>query len=50
MGKWFEIQKYPNVWEAGQKCIEANYELNPNGSITVVNRAVLKLYGISINL
>lgn len=46
MGKWYEIEKYPIVWEAGQKCITANYELNPNGTITVTNRGVFRLYNL----
>ncbi|CAG2116184.1 unnamed protein product [Medioppia subpectinata] len=50
MGKWYEIQKYPNVWEAGQKCITTNYNLNPNGTINVENRGVYKLINYPINI
>ncbi|CAG2163369.1 unnamed protein product [Oppiella nova] len=50
MGKWYEIQKYPNVWEAGQKCITTNYELNPNGTVNVLNSGVYKLINYPINI
>ena len=44
MGRWFEIQKYPYIFEDGQKCINANYALNPNGTVSVTNKATLISY------
>jgi lipocalin len=39
MGRWYEIQKYPFLPEFFQKCVTADYTLNSNGTVTVVNRA-----------
>jgi len=42
MGKWYEIQKYPMIWQTGQKCTTATYGLNPNGTVNVDNQAIFK--------
>ncbi len=43
LGTWFEIAKYPNWFQ--KKCISgtrANYSLQPNGKVGVLNRCVTK--------
>jgi len=39
MGRWYEIKRYPMIQEALNKCVTADYSLNANGTVTVVNRA-----------
>lgn len=39
-GTWFEIARLPNSFEKGLKCVTANYEIRPDGKITVTNRGV----------
>lgn len=36
-GTWYEIARLPNSFEKGLKCITANYSLNPDGTIRVLN-------------
>jgi apolipoprotein D and lipocalin family protein len=38
LGRWFEIQSYPAIFQLGGSCTEANYGLNPNGTVSVVNK------------
>ncbi|XP_023024212.1 apolipoprotein D [Leptinotarsa decemlineata] len=40
MGKWFEQEKYPFFHETGGKCISAEYSLNPNGTVKVLNSKI----------
>ena len=37
-GKWYEIARTPNRFETGLEKISAIYTLNPDGTVTVVNR------------
>lgn len=37
-GTWYEIARLPNSFEKGLKCITANYSLNSNGTVKVVNK------------
>ncbi|MFB6340568.1 lipocalin family protein [Saccharicrinis sp. FJH62] len=37
-GTWYEIARLPNSFEKGLKCTTANYSLNKDGSVKVVNR------------
>lgn len=43
MGKWFEIAKYPNVIEMGQDCITSDFELNPNGTVSISHWGFVRL-------
>lgn len=38
LGRWFEIKSYPTVFQTGGKCVEANYGLNLDGSVSVLNK------------
>jgi apolipoprotein D and lipocalin family protein len=38
MGTWYEIAKYPNRFQKGCLCTIADYSLQPNGKVRVVNR------------
>lgn len=37
MGRWYEIAKYPNTFEQNCYGVTADYTLNPNGTVRVVN-------------
>jgi apolipoprotein D and lipocalin family protein len=50
MGRWYEIQKYPFLPEFFQKCVTADYTLNSNGTVTVVNRAQFLLTNIPVSI
>lgn len=36
-GKWYEIQRFPHSFEEDLQCVTAEYTLNKNGEITVIN-------------
>jgi len=38
LGKWYEIARLPNSFEKGLICCTAEYTLNEDGSIKVINR------------
>lgn len=40
LGRWFEIRKYPAIFQLGGRCVEANYGLNPNGTVSVLNKMI----------
>lgn len=38
LGIWYEVKKYPFIFTLGGKCITAEYDMNPNGTVTVLNQ------------
>ncbi|CAH1116669.1 unnamed protein product [Phaedon cochleariae] len=44
-GTWYEQKKYPFIFEIGGKCITAEYSLNPNGTVGVLNQQINVLTG-----
>ena len=40
LGKWYEIARFDNSFEKGMTNVYAEYSLNPNGSIKIVNSGV----------
>lgn len=40
MGTWYELQKFPTVFEKG-RCIQATYSLLPDGTVRVHNEELL---------
>lgn len=40
LGRWFEIKSYPAIFQLGARCIEATYGMNPNGTVSVLNKMV----------
>lgn len=38
LGSWYEIARLPNSFEKGLICCSANYTLNDDGSIKVINK------------
>lgn len=38
LGQWFEVKKYPFIFTLGGKCITADYGLNSNGTVSVLNK------------
>lgn len=37
LGLWYEVKKYPFIFTLGGKCITADYGLNSNGTVSVLN-------------
>lgn len=49
MGVWYELEKYPLLFEAGGKCIQSTFNMSmSDGVITVVTRQTNRLYLIAI--
>uniref|UniRef100_A0A1L8ECH5 Apolipoprotein D n=1 Tax=Haematobia irritans TaxID=7368 RepID=A0A1L8ECH5_HAEIR len=46
LGRWYEQEKYPFIFELGGKCIYAQYGLLPNGEISVYNFNINKVTGL----
>ncbi|KAK2578716.1 hypothetical protein KPH14_007792 [Odynerus spinipes] len=44
-GLWYEVERYFAVFELGGKCVTANYSLNDNGTVTVVNSQISYITG-----
>ncbi|XP_005088895.2 apolipoprotein D [Aplysia californica] len=42
MGKWFEYERFPNFFQVGTRCVMANYTLQENAKVKVVNAAIEK--------
>ncbi|MGN6640341.1 MAG: lipocalin family protein [Mucilaginibacter sp.] len=40
LGKWYEIARFPEWFEKGCTCSTAEYSLNDDGSIKVLNRCI----------
>ncbi|XP_067625331.1 uncharacterized protein [Eurosta solidaginis] len=40
LGTWYEYAKYPFLFEAGGRCISANYDANGDDEVTVTNTQV----------
>lgn len=40
LGKWYEIKRFNHGFERGLKEVTANYELEKNGKISVINRGI----------
>jgi apolipoprotein D and lipocalin family protein len=40
LGTWFSHHQYPATFSIGATCITAEYGLNPNGSVSVVNSQI----------
>lgn len=39
-GLWYEIARLPNSFEKGLECVTANYSLNEDGTIKVLNQGI----------
>jgi apolipoprotein D and lipocalin family protein len=37
-GTWYEIARFPNLFEKGLKCVTATYTLRDDGRVTVLNK------------
>lgn len=42
LGKWYQIAALPQLFSFNTKCVTAEYSLNPDGSVKVVNSQVLQ--------
>jgi apolipoprotein D and lipocalin family protein len=40
LGRWYEIRSYPAIFQFGGECVTADYSLNPNNTVKVVNRQI----------
>ncbi|XP_019625878.1 PREDICTED: apolipoprotein D-like [Branchiostoma belcheri] len=45
LGRWFEIARFPTIFEKGLKCVQANYSLLDDSTIQVVNQGQKKCCG-----
>ncbi|XP_035677986.1 apolipoprotein D-like [Branchiostoma floridae] len=45
LGRWFEIARFPTIFEKGLKCVQANYTLLEDSTIQVVNQGRKKCCG-----
>lgn len=50
MGVWYEIEKYFAIFEFGGKCVQANYTLNSNNTVKVVNRQISYITGVATSI
>lgn len=39
LGIWFEIERYEQIFQVDADCVTAQYTLNTDGSVRVINRA-----------
>ena len=42
LGDWYEIARLPHIFEKDMDYVKANYSLNPDGSVKVVNSGLKK--------
>jgi lipocalin len=42
LGKWYSYQQYPACFSDGGSCVTAQYGLNPNGTLSVLNSQLSK--------
>jgi apolipoprotein D and lipocalin family protein len=40
LGKWYEIKSFFAIFQIAARCVEAEYGLNPNGTVSVLNKAI----------
>lgn len=50
MGVWYEVEKYFTIFQFGGKCTQANYTLNDNGTVTVVNQQISSFTGTAASI
>ncbi|XP_012943443.1 apolipoprotein D-like [Aplysia californica] len=50
LGTWYEYERFDNWFEAGMDCVRAEYGLNPDQTISVLNAGTrtFKLFGRTI--
>lgn len=41
LGRWYEIKSYPSLFAKAGKCAEANYGLNADGTVSVLNKQIV---------
>ncbi|CAH1110834.1 unnamed protein product [Psylliodes chrysocephalus] len=41
LGKWYEQEKYPVIFEIGGRCITAEYSLKDDGTVRVFNKMIV---------
>ncbi|KAG5894325.1 hypothetical protein JTB14_004369 [Gonioctena quinquepunctata] len=49
-GKWYEAERYFAVFEFGGKCVTADYEIDSNDTVNVVNQQISTFTGIHSSL
>lgn len=40
LGLWYEVRKYPFIFTIGGRCITATYGLNPDQTVSVLNKQI----------
>lgn len=49
LGVWFEVQRYEQAFQVNADCVTAQYSLNADGSVRVLNRAQVLSNGTNID-
>jgi len=50
LGKWYEAERYFAIFEFAGKCVTANYSLDKDGNVNVVNRQISSLTGVETSI
>ncbi|KAL6263698.1 hypothetical protein P5V15_003786 [Pogonomyrmex californicus] len=50
LGKWYEVERYFAWFEFGGKCVTANYSLNENDSVKIINKQISSLTGVATSI
>jgi len=43
LGEWYEVERYFAWFEFGGKCVTANYSLNEDSSMKIINKQISSL-------
>lgn len=43
LGEWYEVERYFAWFEFGAKCVTANYSLNEDNSMKIINKQISSL-------
>lgn len=50
LGKWYEVERYFAWFEFSGKCVTANYSLNDNDTVKIVNKQISSLTGVASSI
>ncbi|EZA61279.1 Apolipoprotein D [Ooceraea biroi] len=50
LGKWYEVERYFAWFEFGGKCVTANYSLNEDSSMKIINKQISSLTGVASSI
>lgn len=50
LGEWYEVERYFAWFEFGAKCVRANYSLNEDNSMKIINKQISSLTGVASSI